>query len=332
MQPTIADLKQVATLETAYSLAVAQLNLGGGRLLPPYMMTRRDGTFYKYDIRDFFQVPDDKRAEDGVAIEVKWRPTTDTFKVFDHASRFFINDIKEANADAPVKPSRTATARVAGRIKNNLEKAIAAKLTSTAVMTQNTTLSGPNQFSDYLNSDPRGVFATMRLAMKYVPYARNDMPGGRFIAGMAPEVFEVLRIHPDILAFLSLAENKVVSPEQLAMVMGVDEIVILDALYDSAAEVAASGTQTRVWGKDIVVAFVNPTQALETMTLGWTTCWGMPGTSGISADYPNGTPIRVRDYREDARGGGGFWREADCAYDLKIVMPEMGYLIKAAVA
>lgn len=331
MEPSLSDLKQVATLEIGYSLAVAQLGLGGLRFMPIYPMTKRDGTFYKYDIRDFFQTGDDKRAEDGTAIEVKWKPLKDTFSVTDHASRFFVNDIREANADQPVKPSRTATARTVGRIRNGWEKAIATVLTNTSVLTQNTTLSGPQQFNDYLNSDPRGVFKNARLALKYVPYARNDMPGGVFRAGMSPEVFEVLRIHPDILAFLSLDQNKVVSKEQLAQVMGVDEVVILEALADTASEVAASGTQTRLWGKDIIYAFVNENPTLETMTLGWSTAWNMPGTQGAADGFADGAPVRVRDYREEPRGGGGFWREADCAYDLKVVMPEMAYLIKNAV-
>ena len=117
----------------------------------------------------------------------------------------------------------------------------------------------------------------------------------------------------------------------IAEAMGVSEVVVSGALKNVA------GTVSYIWNNDIVFAFVNETRELDTMTFGFTPMTRMPGTaglidnSGLGAGDAAGLGIRVRDYREEKKGGGGTWREADAAWGYNVVLPELAYLIKSAV-
>jgi hypothetical protein len=329
---TIPQLTAAEKVETNFSIAIMNQPYGGLMFLPAFVGDGgpgQTGEFWKYDPRDFQKTGDVKRADNGTAYETMLVPTTDTYKTSERAKRTPLRDVTEMYADELAKPSRMATRRVVNELLLGHEKEVAAKLTSTSVMTQNVTLAGVTQLSDFTNSDPLDVFADMRLALKHVPYVVGQ--NGLLRAGMAPEVLEILRQHPDLQARFGNTDG-LLSLANLAELMGVNEIVVLSSWKDTADDAASSATEARVWGKDIVVAYVNPSKEPETMAFGYTVFSRMPGTGGINPEFAMGAPIRVRDYREEQRGGGTTWREADAAWDLKVVLPTLGYLIKDAVA
>lgn len=331
----LSDLRAVNEVETRYSLLIKNQAYVGIEVLPPFESNTGPGltgTFWKYDPRIFQKTGDIKRAEDGTAYETRLVPTTDTFTTSEKAKRTPLRDITEKYADASVRPSSTATLLVVNELMLGHEKEVADKLTVTATYAtgNHTTLSGTSQLSDFTNSDPLDVFADARLALKYVPYATT--PNSQIVAVMSPEVWEILRQHPDLRGSFANSDG-LLGLDQMAEVMGVNRILIGAAYKDTADDAAASATEARVWGKHIVYAFVNPSKAEQTMSFGYTVFSRMPDTAGIAGgDMAMGTPIRVRDYREEKRGGGTTWREADAAWDLKIVMNTMGYLIKDAIA
>lgn len=330
----VSDYRAVNEVETRFSLLFRNQAYIGSLLLPPFESNTGPGltgTFWKYSPRDFQKTGDVKRAENGTAYETILVPSTDTFTTSEKAKRTPLRDITEKYADAPVRPSRSATFRVTNELMLGHEIEVAAKLTATASYnaSNSVTLSGTSQLSDFTNSDPLDVFADARLALKYVPYATT--PNSMLVAGMSPEVWEILRQHPDLRGAFSNSDG-LVTIEQMAEIMGVDRVVIGAAWKDTADDAAASATEARVWGKHIVYAFVNPSKEEQTMSFGYTVFSPMPDTAGIVAGSEMGTVIRVRDYREEKRGGGTTWREADAAWDLKIVSDVMGYLIKDAVA
>lgn len=333
----ITDYRAVNEVETGYSLIIRNGAMSGGlALLPPFESNtgpQLTGTFWKYDPRNMQKVGGVERAEDGTAYETRWIATTDTFKTYQKAKRTPINDIVEKYADVPVRPSNVATDSVVNELLLGHDIAAATLLTATASYPSSAnyvTLSGTTQLSDFVNSDPLDVFADARLALKYVPYVGRR---GRLVAVTSPEVIEVLRQHPDIKARYTNVDGMLTNM-QLAEIMGVDELVVDSAFKDTGDDAAATATETRVWGKNIVIAYVDPTKEWGTMSFGFTVFSRMPDTAGIvqTPGYADGLPIRVRDYREEQRGGGTTWREADTAWDLKIVSGTFGYLIKDAVA
>lgn len=331
--PTLGQLTAVNAVETRFSIMLMNEPVAGLELMPAYRGEAGPGitgTFWKYEFRDLLRSGDTKRADDGVAKEVKWKPVTDTYKTEENAKREWIRDITAMNADRAFNLQRKATIDVTNELLLGIEIAIAAIATSTAILTQNVTLSGTSQLSDFTNSDPLDVFSDSRLALKRVPY-NNRITPGELIAVTVPEVIEILRQHPDLQARFGNTDG-MLSLANLAEIMGVNRIVVASAWKDTANDAAAAAVEARVWNKDIVFAYVNPNLTEETMTFGATVFSPMPETQGVVEGMADGVPLRIRDYRQEEKGGGGFWREADAAYKPKVILPELAYLVKNAVA
>lgn len=338
MRPGLNDIRSINRRETNFSVFLRNRGYTIQDILPGYLVDFLSGEFWKFGLEGFRAPQDLKRAEDGYASEVIWKPTYDTYRTRPKAKRIWMSTDREYYADPAVRPGRRATFLVTNELLLGLEIEATTILTNPAVMTNGVTLSGTSQLSDYTNSDPLDVFSDMRLNMRFIPY-NAGIPDAKVLAVMSPETFEVLRFHPDIAARFTNADG-LITRQQLAEIMGVNEIRIAEGFKADIDEVADVnlGIQTsdleRVWGKDILIIYVDPNIEEDAMTTGAVVWTRMPGTRGIVSSGPlaAGTPIRVRDYPEEGRGGGGDWREADARWDIKIIMPELAYLIKDAVA
>lgn len=332
MPAALDDLRAVNPVESLFSIFMRNHDYAGLELMPPFMVDDYVGEFWKYDTADALITGDVERAADGSASELEWKPTTATYTTSDKAKKTWIGDRAQAHGDVAARPGETATFRVVNYLLLAHEKQVAAVATDTAQLTQNVTLSLATQkYSDTINSDPLGDFSDARLAMKFVPYAASLNPGaGKLIAVTSPTVLEALRMHPDILGMFTNQDGPL-SLSNIAEAMGVSRVIISAAMKDVA------GTPTYVWNNDIVFAWVNPTKERNTMTFGFTPMTRMFGTQGLATPVTEGSGddkglgIRVRDYREEKKGGGGTWREADAAWGINVVLPELAYLIKSAV-
>jgi hypothetical protein len=194
------------------------------------------------------------------------------------------------------------------------EKGLADTLTSTSIITQNTTLSGTSQFSDFTNSDPVSVIKTAKKAV-------------RDGCGMAPnamiipyDVAECLRFHPQLLDMLGYKYAKPggLTDEDLAKAFRVAKVFIPDAKYNSANE-GQTAVMTDVWGKDLVVAVVPDKAEKWQISLGYDIA--LEGSS-VRKVYknpinnpPNSTEILVDD-----------------EYDHLIADATAAYVVKAAIA
>ena len=71
-----------------------------------------------------------------------------------------VTDEDYRNVIKPFDAERDAIDKLTNHLWLGKEKSLADSLTSTAVITQNTTLSGTSQYNDYTNSDPIGDATT----------------------------------------------------------------------------------------------------------------------------------------------------------------------------
>lgn len=149
-------------------------------------------------------------------------------------------------------------------VKTNLmiarEKEAADALTSTGVITNNTTLAGSSQWSDYSNSDPVAIFKTARATV------RTECGREPNVAYMGWEVGEVLRYHPKLIKMLNSSSDTAkldgLDDKQLARVLKVDKVLIGSVQYESAKE-GQTSVMTDIWGKDFGMLYVNPNPTPE---------------------------------------------------------------------
>ncbi len=294
---------------TNISIAFKNMELIGTKIMPRVEVPARTGFYYTWD-KSSMKVSDDSRTGTSRAKRVDFGMTKTAYgplaeHALEESIEYEVRDTYPSPQDARVD----ATENVSNKLDLGLEKAIAAKITSTSVMTKNVTLSGTDQFSDYANSNPFGVIQTaIDSVVKNAFVKPNTMI-------MGYDVWSILRHHPDLLGRMSVNVTRSLTEQQMADLFGVQNLYI-GAASENTANDGQTDAFSIIWGKNIIVAYINPTPAIKQVTLGYTLQvkgaryvdrWDEPQ---VKAEF-----VRANDY-----------------YEPKVIAPEAGYLIVNAVA
>ena len=113
-----------------------------------------------------------------------------------------------------------------------------------------------------------------------------------------------------------------VTVQLVAELFEVDRLIIGKAKYNSANK-NQTASYSYVWGKDVVLAYVEPQPSLEGVCAWKTFRWRQMSTD---------VGYQVRTYRDEAKGGGGEWIEVENSYDEKAVCTDVAYLIDAVIS
>jgi hypothetical protein len=211
--------------------------------------------------------------------------------------------------DEPFEPESDTTENILSVMELIDEKSLADLVTSTSIITNNTTLSGTSQWSDYSNSDPIADIITGMGTGKFVDF--NTLTISR-------QNYNKLIVHPKIRDYLKWSTPGAVSYEQLLSVFapfGIKQIFIGKAKANLAAE-GATENIARVWGNDVLLSYVTDRPGRKAINGGYK--FQLAGGREVTKEYFNNPPkteIVVRDF-----------------YNYQLLMPEAFYLIKGAFA
>lgn len=177
------------------------------------------------------------------------------YSIDGHGLEGLVTEDDYRNVQDPYDAERDETLGVTTILWLEKESVLAGAITSTAVVTQNVTLSGTSQFNDYDNSNPLGQFATARSTV----YQGCGKPPNKVV--MSWLVKNELKFHPALLDYLGFKWNRPggLNDDELATALDVDKIFIADAVNETAKENQTSDLLP-VWGKHIVF-FYAPDQA-----------------------------------------------------------------------
>ena len=278
------------------------------KIFPNLAVAKQSGKFYTYD-KSNLRVDKTVRALGAGANEVEHSATTASYVTDDHALKEFVPQEIQDQADAALDPLIDATETVTEKLMLDKELALSTLLANTANVTQNVTLSGTSQWSDYTNSDP---VSDVRTARTVVHAATFKKPNTLF---MGKQVFDVLCDHPQILERVKYSQLGVVTAELMARVFQVEQIIVGEAGYNSANE-GQTDSLSYVWGKHAWLAFITPRAGLRQVTFGYTFTYA----------------TRVVERWNDQDRKGTYVRVGNDNYVQKIVAVGAGYLIKTAVA
>lgn len=279
------------------------------RVFPRLEVAGKTGIYYKFD-KSQLRPEDSKRTGMARAARVDFGLSKQTYgplteRSLEEGIEWEIMDTYPSPFDA----KSDASDNVTERMYVSLEKELADLIRNTSNVTQNTTLSGTTQWSDYINSDPRGIIQTGKDTIQGAALRQPNT------LVMGYEVFSKLSLHPDLLGSLSSASVKVLTPDMLAAILGVPNLIVASAMYNSAVE-GQSDSLSYIWGKDAILMYVTDRPAVKQVTAGYTLTlrngryvdtWSEPE---VKSDF-----VRVNDYVE-----------------FKIMATEAMYLIKNAVA
>ncbi len=120
----------------------------------------------------------------------------------------------------------------------------------------NTTLTGTDQWSDFVNSDPANDVATaQRTVLQNTGFLPNTM-----IVGQATH--DKLKIHPDGLDRFKYTQNGIMDEAMIAQWLGIQRYIVGRATRNSAAEGAAF-TGSFVWDDNAVILYVPAAPSIE---------------------------------------------------------------------
>lgn len=285
------------------------------QILTPVSVPNLQGQYLVWDQGVTFKDPQTKMAQDASPNMMDLKATKSSFTLAVHAQAAYVDPLELSQApEAQVRAMKVA--KLANIILLRRELDVAAQLTSTSVLTSNTTLAGVTQWSDYTNSDPINAIAVQADGLPRRP--------NTFIAGR--DVITKLRMHPKVLSAIQYTQTGGMAPlTALADLFEVDRIIVGDAFKDTAGE-GLTQVKTRIWGKDAILAYVDrtpPSPLMDQPTLGYIPTLSAAGLT--MQTYVARDPMR-------GTGAGVEFLKVETTYGVLVSAPSMGFLWKAAVA
>jgi Phage major capsid protein E len=218
-------------------------------LSPAVPVTERGGLYIVFD-KSLFKLFNDDRAPGAQYNVIEAGYTGKSYKL---RSKGLIYPVpierkEEEESALSLDTGKMATDLLMEAEMLNLEVEGADLFTTAANYNTNNTeaLSGTSQWSDP-NSTPgndiRGWVAAVSAAIGKKPN----------VMAMGFDVFQSLCEHPTILDRIKHTSRDSVTPEILATLYGFDKVVVGEALVDRG-----TGVTERIWGKNVVLARVNP--------------------------------------------------------------------------
>lgn len=308
----------VSPLLTNISLKYTNDNYISEKIFPIVKVQKDTGQIATYGM-DNLRIANSLRAQGSSTNEINHTVSVgDHYVLEEHALKELVTKEEMDNADKPINPKIDAVENLIDRMWVIKEKALADSLSNVLVLTNNTTLSGTDQWSDYNNSDPIGDIQT---GIDTVRTKSGKTPNTLIFAYNA---WAKLIHHPD---FIDRAQGAVVVTaavvEQLLKTTFpfIKNILIGDAQYNSGVEggIDALG---EIWNKVCVIAYIEPRPTLKSRSLGFTY---QRSASRVVDELPFGRSHETWDRK------GDFVRVTD-KYDQKLVDLNCGYLIYACVA
>lgn len=307
--PVLGAMK-VDKILTQFSIAYRNEDYISEFILPVLKVKEKSGKFAKYGKENLKFEGNMLRAPGTRARTFDYTVSQGNYNAQERSLEKIVPDEFMNNTDDPYDAKRDATIFCVDKIWGAQEKALADAMADTAILTNNTTLSGQDQWNDYANSDPLDDFRVARRSIKATTGKTAN------VAVFGWDAWLKLQNHPDIVdrikytGTVSLEATKAA----VAQLLEVKTVLIGDAIQNTAADGQAD-VITFVWGKHAWLLHVSPRPSLMTPSFGYT----MKDLARVVDTYRDeprvGDVVRVRD-----------------SYDQTIIDVDLAYLIKNAVA
>lgn len=278
-------------------------------IFPVLEVDKKTGVYYVYD-KSNLRKEDSRRVGSAKTAEAGRNMSKTSYGPLDeHALKTGVTKDEMDNYDSPLSPMVDATEHVTEKMAIEKEVDLATDLANTAIVTQNTTLSGTSQWSDYANSDP---FTNIEAGLTAVRKNGVVEPN---TAVMSQTVWDKIKHHPDLLDRVKWSNRGVLTTAIFADLIGVQNVIVCPAVYNTVDE-GQTDSLDYIWGKHFWVMHVTPRPGLKTVS------------GGYHLTLKNGRYVdRWQD--EDTKTE---WVRANDYYERKIIAVEAMYLIKNAVA
>jgi len=316
-QPTTSDVHVDAVL-TNMSIAYQQDadHFVAGKVFPTVPVQKQSDLYYTYTQADFFRDAVELRADGTESAGTGYGLSTDSYSALVYALHKDIGDQVRANSDAPLSPDQDATRFLTQQMLLRQEIDWASKYFQTSIWGTDSTPS--TLWSAASGSDPIGDVQTgINTVLTNTGYKPNTMV-------MSYAVFSILKNHADIIDRYKYTSSASITEELLASVLGVDRVLVMGGIKNSAAE-GASASYAQIGDKDACLLYVAPNAGIMAPSAGYNFSWtGLAQSGGI------GTNTAISRFRMDALRADRI--EIESAWSYKVVSSALGYFFSNCVA
>tara|TARA_R110002167_G_C12707228_1_gene655173 strand:- start:64554 stop:65543 length:990 start_codon:yes stop_codon:yes gene_type:complete len=295
------------------------------RAFPRLAVAKQSDNYFTYDRGYFNRAEMEKRAPGAESAGANYAIGNDSYSAAVWALHRDVADQVRANADSPISLDRESVEYLALQALLRKEKEWASAHFITGVWTTEragvaATPTGTQflRWDDAASTPIEDVRAGVRTVHASTGFRPNRMVMGR-------TVYDALLDHPDIVGRLDRGQTSgpaIVMRDALAALFELDEILVMDAIENTANE-GATNVHAFIGGDNALLLYTPPSPGLMIPSAGYTFTW-----SGLLGGGALGTRIsrmRMEHLKSDRL-------ELEMAFDQKLVSADLGAMFLAAVS
>ncbi len=281
---------------------------------------KQGNKFFTYDREFFLRAESEKRAPGSETASRGFEVSTSSYFCDEWGVHDIVDPQISRNADTPLQPERDLATVLTQDILIRREKQFQTNFFTTSLWNADTT---PSTTWDNDASTPVSDVKTRNRTM----LTNTGRMANRFLQGA--KVFDDLTEHPDILDRIKHAAgpgNPATANETtLAMVFGVERVLVARAVENTAAEGATVSTSFINGARNALLVHAPPNPGLMIPAAGYVFSW--TGLLGGNAAAP-----QIRRIPKDDIASGAVKIEAKAAFDMNLVSSLLGEFFSNATA
>lgn len=297
------------------------------RAMPNLPVSNRSDQYWKFDRADFYRDEAEEVADGSEAPMGGFSLSTDSYLCKVHKWASSVTDQQRANADAGVDLERSKSEYVALKLMIRRERLFMARYFAAGIWTQDFTgvAAAPagDQFLrwDVATSTP---ISDLRAGIERVQ-ARTGFRPNRLL--LARRVWNKLLDNDDLLSRINGGATAgmpaAVQRQLVASLLELDEVLVADAVFNSALKGAAEATGF-VAGNHALLYYAPASVSIEgTPSAGVQFSW-----TGLTGATPSG--FRIKRFRREELESDII--EGQMAFDYKVTAAELGSMFVTAVS
>lgn len=295
------------------------------RVFPVVPVSKQSDQYYTYDRGMFNRDEMEKRAPGAESAGANYTLSTDNYRADVWALHKDVSDQVRSNADEAVRLDRETTEFLTHKALIRKERNWASEYFTTGVWATDQTgvdSASPTagQFGRWDRADSTPI-EDIRSGRRTVHESTGFRPN-KLVLGRA--VYDALLDHPDIVGRLDRGQTTgpaMVMRQNLAALFELDEILVMDAIFNSAAE-GATNSHSFIGGKQALLTYAAPSPGLMVPSAGYTFSWtGLLGAGALGTRMKR---MRMEHLESDRL-------EIEMSFDHKLVADELGYFFATAV-
>ena len=308
--PTPGDVHVNAPLT---NIAVAYMQSANrfiaDKVFPVVPVAKQSDVYFVYDRGDWLRGQAELRAPGTESAGSGWRiDKTPTYHCSVHAIHKDVDDQTRSNSDQLINMDRDATQWVTQQLLIKRERLFAQAAMRTNVWGADLVGGTDIVYWDDTNATP---IDDVDEARDQIAAATGFDPN---VLVLSPAALRLAKNHPTVLERVKYTQRGIITTDILAGLFDVENVYVLRAVVNSAAEGAAPDVDFIVSDACALLCYVEPQPSIMKPSAGYTFAW-----SGLTGSRDG---LRIKSFRMEQLSADRI--EGELAVTTKVVAPECG--------